>query len=599
MAWNSRRRPKSDRKGKNVSLRRKPSSSNKKTSSSEVATKRKIPEFPYRRKFTTDAAILRMMENLRGVSPLDRLYEANYNIHNLPNVEHLFLGRSLIVVHNMSDWEDHDLLASLWTEPEQIKSRFSHKMTPMEYWRKNHYRLIGKQKRTGHELREQIYKQSRVDGTCKEVTSFRPVNFMFLVEFLEVNSVLDMCAGWGDRLVAAIASDLEHYVGVDCNPGLKPLYEEIIEFFKPEGHFEVHTGQAESIDLGSLLVDAMITSPPYFDLEQYPEPNQSSTNYPKEYMWTKEFLFAMMENSLRYIRDGGYLVMIINQRPKQKYISKMLEWGHNRAGLWYLGCIAYSSHNPQPMWIWKKSVTCPAEVYNPHPILEDFKILHPNGSTRMILPTIRDDKLPGGLMQRALLQMPSLDTVHVRGDTPDVISIALVADRVITHGDTRFTKAASQFAELYYAKEPIEELPQKIYNQTLEDALVNAISNCLTPTPERLWIMADSPQVVQAMLRVYTRAQLLVLSRIPLDIRHPRVSYYRRPVNMTAAWGIIISNCRPGDMFWRSIEPKGAVCHDDDCEFIDCPHDHPQLPPCPDQPCLKKYCQYGHSHSES
>ena len=578
-------RSKFGKKGKSVSRRRNPSSSNKKTRSSEVATERKNHEFPYRRKFITDVAMLRMMENLRGVSPLDRLYEAAYKIFNLPNIDHTFRGKYLILVHKLEDWENHDMLASIWTEPEQVKSSFGGKKTPMEYWQEHHYQLIGKQKRSGLELREQIYKQSRKDKSCKEVTSFRPINFMFLVEFLGVNSVLDMCAGWGDRLVAAIASDLEQYVGVDCNPSLKTYLDEIIEFFKPEGDFKIITGQAEKIDLGSLLVDAMITSPPYFDMEIYPGPGQSISNYQTESAWTKHFLYAMIENSLKYIKNGGYLVMIINQRPKQKYISNMLKWCADCPNLWYLGCIAYSSHNPQPMWIWKKSIDCPKEIYNPPPIMSDFKIVHPDGSPRMTLPIVRDDKLNGGLMQRALGQMSRLSEVHVRGDTPDIISIAHIADCIITNGDTRFTKAASKITELWNSKEPVIDLPQAIYNQSLEDALVRSLKECLVPAPTRLWIMADSSEVVQAMLRVYLNTHLLVLSRIPLDITHPRVSYYSRQVNLASAWGIIISNCRPGDIFWRSIEPQGALCLEDVCDYAICPHEHPNPP----SEGLKKY----------
>ena len=48
----------------------------------------------------------------------------------------------------------------------------------------------------------------------------------------DATRVLDFTAGWGARMVAAMALDID-YIGIDSNKSLKPGYEKIIKLLKP------------------------------------------------------------------------------------------------------------------------------------------------------------------------------------------------------------------------------------------------------------------------------------------------------------------------------------------------------------------------------
>ena len=43
--------------------------------------------------------------------------------------------------------------------------------------------------------------------------------------------VFDSCAGWGDRLIAAVTSKVKYYVGFDPNKNLRIWYVDLMKLF--------------------------------------------------------------------------------------------------------------------------------------------------------------------------------------------------------------------------------------------------------------------------------------------------------------------------------------------------------------------------------
>ena len=77
-------------------------------------------------------------------------------------------------------------------------------------------------------MRDQMYRN------VKECTSFRPLNLTYILQLYNAKSVLDFSSGWGDRLLACLATNTR-YIGVDPNELLHPKYKEMIEFFYRNG----------------------------------------------------------------------------------------------------------------------------------------------------------------------------------------------------------------------------------------------------------------------------------------------------------------------------------------------------------------------------
>ncbi|KTD51176.1 hypothetical protein [Legionella quateirensis] len=172
---------------------------------------------------------------------------------------------------------------------------------------------------TGHVVRTKL---TRKFGAQQH----KPFHIPCLINFLQTNykdsfvieSYLDLCAGWGDRLVGALASSslgLKRYVATDPNTTIHAGYQEITSRYKPAG-FEViiHTKPMEDCDITELCPDGkpnqlMYTSPPYFGLEKYQGANQSYLRYMSYNVWKEQFLYVLVQQAIKGLVLGGYLAI--------------------------------------------------------------------------------------------------------------------------------------------------------------------------------------------------------------------------------------------------------------------------------------------------
>ena len=179
---------------------------------------------------------------------------------------------------------------------------------------------------TGHVVRTKL---TRKFGAQQH----KPFHIPCLINFLQTNyndsfaieSYLDLCAGWGDRLVGALASSslgLKRYVGTDPNESLQAGYTEITNRYKPAG-FEViiHTKPMEDCDTAELCPDGkpnqfMYTSPPFWGLERYKGENQSFARYADYDVWKEQFLYVIVQQAIKGLIPGGYLAIEMGPHKK-------------------------------------------------------------------------------------------------------------------------------------------------------------------------------------------------------------------------------------------------------------------------------------------
>jgi 16S rRNA G966 N2-methylase RsmD len=153
-------------------------------------------------------------------------------------------------------------------------------------------------------------------------SQFKPVVAKALYDMVQAKNVLDISAGWGDRLCGFMASEYgEHYVGIDPRKENHPIYEKQYEFYKKHnGFFETdkratfHESPAEDMDYSDYLdyFDIVFSSPPYFNVERYSyDDTQSWVRYNNIEAWNKLFLHKTLEKVWPTIRKGGYLAINI------------------------------------------------------------------------------------------------------------------------------------------------------------------------------------------------------------------------------------------------------------------------------------------------
>jgi hypothetical protein len=187
----------------------------------------------------------------------------------------------------------------------------------------------------------------------------------YIVEMFKARKVLDISSGWGDRLIGAMASDIDFYHGFDPNVQLASRYLEIINFFKPFAVNPSIVCSVESLpfEMANLqpgFYDLVMSSPPYFTMEIYDETGegQSTDGNPSEIDWYTNYLSVWVKKCYHAVRRGGILALNINQEKGKHYVEWLLRDNSTpESGFTFSGTIGYSNEdgrNPQPIFIFRK-----------------------------------------------------------------------------------------------------------------------------------------------------------------------------------------------------------------------------------------------------
>jgi hypothetical protein len=131
------------------------------------------------------------------------------------------------------------------------------------------------------------------------------------------NKVLDPCAGWGGRMLG---------VSVKCNSytcfepstktydGLNKLYA-FIQAFNPEFKANINCLPFEESKLKNNSYDFAITSPPYFDTENYSDEKTNSPNRYKTFdKWLDGFYLPLIDKTMKALKPNCYFLLNIGSR---------------------------------------------------------------------------------------------------------------------------------------------------------------------------------------------------------------------------------------------------------------------------------------------
>lgn len=143
------------------------------------------------------------------------------------------------------------------------------------------------------------------------INIFRPLVAMELYQRFQPHTVLDMCAGWGGRLVGAAALNVPRYIGIEINTDLKPGYDAMTDFLKERSTTEVQMlfQSAATINYAELPeYDMVLTSPPYYFLEKY----ANNEFYSDKEDMNERFYKPMILGSFANLKSGGHYCINVN-----------------------------------------------------------------------------------------------------------------------------------------------------------------------------------------------------------------------------------------------------------------------------------------------
>lgn len=321
--------------------------------------------FPWKRNMFSDDDIRDMMAKLRSYYANEswkrRIRREPFRFPNISLPNTTFEQRHTLIVSEKSDYLDWNILSDMFNEENRLQASLKGEQAPYTYFFENIEKILAHSYKivSDYDIREKIYE------TRLECTSFRPNIMATLVGMFKSTNVLDFSSGWGDRLISAIACDVD-YTGIDPNTNLQKNYEDIRSFFGvSDTKFRTLVGQAEHMnDILNVdeKFDLVFTSPPYFNYEIYSNSEtQSISNFSTEDAWFEHFLAPAITQAWSHLVDEGYFAININQTNKtQTYVTRMIDLINSFDDSTYVGVIGYvneySFKSPQPIFVWKKSV---------------------------------------------------------------------------------------------------------------------------------------------------------------------------------------------------------------------------------------------------
>lgn len=172
---------------------------------------------------------------------------------------------------------------------------------------------------------------------CNRASIFNPVTYRgILDELLPGETLFAPVMGWNSYQLAFYNSKFKHFVATDVIPEVvnngKKLHEEW-QAYRDRSLFELenktvklYCSPSEDLAKGTDFVamyqnrvDAVLFSPPYFDLEIYPSEDQSFTNYPDYQTWLLNYWEATVIIAKQVLKPGGRFAFVIsNYRNKAK-----------------------------------------------------------------------------------------------------------------------------------------------------------------------------------------------------------------------------------------------------------------------------------------
>ena len=172
---------------------------------------------------------------------------------------------------------------------------------------------------------------------CNRASIFNPATYNgILEELLPGETLFAPVMGWNSYQFAFYSSKFKHFVATDVIPEVvdngKKLhtnwqqYQDRSLFELPEKTVKLYCCPSERLAKDTDFVatyqnqvDAVLFSPPYYDLEIYDSADQSFTNYPDYQDWLLNYWEATVMIAKQVLKPGGRFAFVIsNYRNKAK-----------------------------------------------------------------------------------------------------------------------------------------------------------------------------------------------------------------------------------------------------------------------------------------
>lgn len=153
-----------------------------------------------------------------------------------------------------------------------------------------------------------------------KITMYRPVMAKMIVKHFNAKSVLDVCAGWGGRMLGSSCVDGVEYTGIEPCEKTYIALSNIKNFLKLDKVTLVNK-PAEIALLEDIAEDKKydigLTSPPYYNLEIYSEEPSQSVYHKTYEEWVRDFLEPVVLGVIKRVKYSCWSVK--NFKTEKQY----------------------------------------------------------------------------------------------------------------------------------------------------------------------------------------------------------------------------------------------------------------------------------------
>jgi hypothetical protein len=172
---------------------------------------------------------------------------------------------------------------------------------------------------------------------CNRASIFNPATYKGIIEeLLPGETLFAPCMGWNAYQFAFYNTNYKKFIATDVIPEVVDngnklhqewlAYSDTSMFELQEKTVDLYLCPSEQLDTKygfsskyKNQVDAVLFSPPYFDLEIYDSPDQSFTNYPDYNVWLQAYWEETVLVAKQVLKKGGRFGFVIsNYRNKAK-----------------------------------------------------------------------------------------------------------------------------------------------------------------------------------------------------------------------------------------------------------------------------------------
>jgi len=335
------------------------------------------------------------------------------------------------------DYYKTDGISNHFTENIRMQCKFGTNKSPVESWTEIKKDITEKCGSKNIKcMNDSLY-------NLRMCTTFNPVIMMYFIRLVasmqnistKQIKVLDPSAGWGDRLIGALACEVVQYHGYDPNSGLQKGYNNILSTLSPSllspKPQQLEQSKVSKVSIGDNYrvipkgfedakitiggYNLVLTSPPFFSLERYPGEGSNHIKDEPDYdKWVNGFYIKYLENAWKGVCLGGLLVIYIDNigvhklsDDTKKFVDNIINKQGDRAIFKLYGFRSEYKSRIRNILVWEKLGIKNREhmesVMNPPLIVSRFNINKSYEDKRQVI-VFRDDVLIGGTKQRGLYE---------------------------------------------------------------------------------------------------------------------------------------------------------------------------------------------------